>query len=175
MSTIGLAGLYSALAPRVEDPQSPPDLDAIHDAGWQAGFTAGEAAAQHELTPLRANLAAAAVALDAAMQLDVDALRPLFATLVERIAASVLMAELTLGAATLLPLVDAALAQVRVGEAAILHAHPDTLAQLQDDLPALATAADASLAPDAFHVEGATFVIETSIAARLAEIVGTMT
>ena len=163
------------MAPHVEEPLPPPDLDAVHDAGWQAGFAAGTAAAQHVLSPLCANLAAAAVALNAATQVDADALRPLFATLVTQIANAVLMAELSAGTAVLLPLVDAALAQVGLGETATLHAHPDTLAALQGHLPALATVADIGLAPDAFHVTGATFVIEAGIAARLAELVGAMT
>ena len=109
------------------------------------------------------------------MQIDSDTLRPLFVTLVDRIAAAVLMAELTVGSAALMPLVDAALTHVSVGEAARLHAHPDTLAGLAGHLPALATIADPAMAPDAFQLTGAHFVIETGIAARLAEIVEAMT
>jgi flagellar biosynthesis/type III secretory pathway protein FliH len=171
MTATGLAGLYSTMAPRAEEPLPPPDLDAIHDAGWRAGFAAGEAAAHDRLAPLRASLAAAATALDGATQIDRDALRPLFVTLVNRIAAAVLMAELTTGAVALLPLVELALAQVRVGEAATLCGHPDTLAALQAHLPVLTTAADAGMARDAFRITGPTFVIETGLAARLAEIV----
>lgn len=175
MTTLGLARLYSAMAPRAEEPLPPPDLDAIHDTGWQAGFAAGEAAAQQTLSPLRANMVAAVVALDAATQVDADALRPLFAALVTRVAAAVLMAELSAGAAAaLVPLVDAALAQVRVGEAASLHAHPDTLAALGGHLPVLATVADSGLVRGIIHVTGTTFVIEADITARLAEIVEAM-
>ena len=93
MTTMGLAGLYSAMAPRVVEPPPPPDLDAIHAAGWQVGFAAGEAAAHAALAPLRANLAAAAAAIEASVQIDSDTLCPLFVTLVDRIAAAVLMAE----------------------------------------------------------------------------------
>ena len=158
------------MTPRVHEPP-PPDLNAIHDTGWQAGFAAGEAAAQANLSPLRANLAMAAAALHAATQIETDTLRPLFATLVDRIATAVLMAELTTGAAALLPLVDASLAQVRIGEMATLCAHPDTLATLHGHLPALPTLADIDMAADAFRITGPTFVIETGLAARLAELV----
>ncbi len=170
MTATGLADLYSTMAPRLEEPVPPPDLDAIRDAGWQAGFAAGEAEAAERLTPLRAGLAAAVTAIDRAMQIDPDRLRPLFAALVERIAAAVLMAELTSGARMLLPLVDAALAQVRVDEPITLCAHPDTLAGLIAHLPAMATAADADMATDAFRITGPTFVIETGVAARLAAL-----
>ena len=174
MTMPGLADLYSALAPRVEAPVPLPDLDAIHAAGWQAGFAAGEAATASALAPLCADLAAAAAALDAATEIDRDVLRPLFAALVGRIAAAVLMAELRAGTPVLLPLVDAALAQVHVGEVATLWAHPETLATLQPHLPHLATGADPTMAPGAFRVTGPTFVIETGIATRLADIVAAL-
>lgn len=174
MTAVGLAGLYSAMAPRVEDPPPPVDLDAIHAAGWRTGFAAGEAEAKAALAPLCASLAAAAAALKAATLIETDTLRPLFATLVTQIATAVLMAELTAGTVVLLPLVDAALAQVSVDETASLHGHPDTIAALHGHVPGLATVADASLAPDTFQVSGATFMIETSLAARLADIVGAM-
>jgi flagellar biosynthesis/type III secretory pathway protein FliH len=172
----GLAGLLSALQPRVEaSPPPPPDLDAIHAAGWQQGFAAGEAAAtaatMAALAPLRQSLAAAATALEAACVVEIDRLRPLFATLVERIAATVLGIETAGNNTVLLPLVEAALASVRSDEAPVLRAHPDTLAALQPHLPVLAVAADPGLARDEFAVTGPTFIIETGLSERLADIV----
>lgn len=170
----GLAGLLSALQPRVEPPPPPPpppDLDAIHAAGWQQGFAAGEAAATAALAPLRQNLAGAATALEAACTIEIDRLRPLFVTLASDIAATVLMAETTTNDAVLLPLVEAALALVRIDEVPVLRAHPDTLAALQPHLPVLAVAADAGMARDEFAVTGPIFIIETGLSARLAEIV----
>ena len=167
----GLAGLLSALQPRVEAaPPPPPDLGAIRQDGWEAGFVAGEAAATAALAPLRVSLAEAAAALAAATEIDVQRLRPLFAALVERIASAVLGAELSAGAQVLLPLVEAALAQVRSGEAAVLAAHPATLAALQPHLPDVAVHADLALAPGQFVVTGAEFVIDTSLSERLAAI-----
>lgn len=174
MTALSLAELYSAIAPRVEAPLPPPDLDAIHDAGWKAGFAAGAATTTSALAPLRDNLAAAAASLEAASRIDGDALRPLFVTLVDRIAAAVLTAELRGGAAALLPLVDAALAMVHVGEIATLWAHPATLATLQPHLPPLATAADPAMAPDMVRITGPTFAIETGVAGRLADIVAAL-
>lgn len=171
----GLAGLLSALQPRVDPPEPappPPDLVAIHDAGWQQGFVDGEAAATAALAPLRIDLGRAAAALDAACHVDVDRLRPLFVSLIEQIAKAVLMAETAASSVLLLPLVEAALAAVRPDELATLRAHPDTLAALQPHLPIVATAPDADLALDEFAVTGPTFIIETGLLSRLAQIVG---
>jgi flagellar biosynthesis/type III secretory pathway protein FliH len=167
----GLAGLLTSLRPRVVPDVPPPDLDAIRHAGWEAGFAAGEAAAQTRLEPLKAQLADAAAALDAACCIDVDTLRPLFTTLVSEIATAVLMAELGAGATVLEPLISAALVAVKPGEAPTLVMHPDTLAALQPHLPVIATTANAALARDAFAVTGPQFVITSGLADRLADIV----
>lgn len=167
----GLAGLLTSLRPRVVPDAPPPDLDAIRRAGWEAGFAAGEAAADARLAPLKAQLADAAAALDAACCIDVDTLRPLFTTLVSEIATAVLMAELGAGAAVLEPLVMAALAAVKPGEVATLVAHPETLAALQPHLPAITANANAALARDAFAITGPQFVITAGLADRLADIV----
>lgn len=177
LAPAGLASLLTALRPRVEPevtPPPPPDLDAIRAAGWEDGFAAGEAAAAAGLAPQRVRLAEAAAALDAACRIDVDTLRPLFVTLVTAIAEAVLAAELRAGAAVLLPLVTAALAQVRTGETATLHAHPETLGQLRAHLPDVAIAADAGMARDAFMVSAPQFRIDAGLSARLAEIIGDM-
>jgi flagellar biosynthesis/type III secretory pathway protein FliH len=169
----GLAGLLTALQPRVEPPPPappPPDLDAIHAAGWQQGFAAGEAAATEALAPLRGQLAGAATALTAACSIDADRLRPVFAALVNDLATAVLMAELA-NPGVLLPLVDAALAAVRPDEMPVLRAHPATLAALQPHLPVVAVAADAGLALDEFVVSGPSLLIEAGLSARLAELV----
>jgi flagellar biosynthesis/type III secretory pathway protein FliH len=167
----GLAGLLTSLQPRVVPDAPLPDLDAIRAAGWQAGFAAADAAAEARLAPVQAQFADAAAALDAACCIDVDALRPLFIALVHEIARAVLMAELGAGATVLEPLVIAALAAVKPHEAPTLEMHPETLAALQPYLPAIATAANAAMARDAFAVTGPQFVITAGLTDRLADIV----
>jgi hypothetical protein len=167
----GLAGLLTSLRPRLGPDAPPPDPDAVRRAGWEAGFAAGEAAAEARLLPLKAQLANAAAALDAACCIDVDALRPLFTVLVSEIATAVLMAELGAGAAVLAPLVAAALVAVKPGEAPTLVMHPETLATLQPHLPAIAATANAALPLDSFAVTGPQFVIAAGLADRLADIV----
>lgn len=167
----GLAGLLTSLRPRVVADAPPPDLDAIRQAGWEAGFAAGEVVAEARVAPLKAQLADAAAALDAACCIDVDTLRPLFTALVSEIAAVVLMAELGSGAAVLEPLVTAALAAVKPGEAAVLVAHPETLAALLPHLPAIATTDNAALSRDSFAVTAPQFIITAGLADRLADIV----
>ena len=172
---VGLAGLLSTLQPRVEVPLVLPDLAAVRldgwDAGYSAGMEAGTAAQAAALEPLRAGLAAAVAALDAACRIDADRLRPLFAALVEHVAGAVLMAELGAGAAVLMPLVEAALSHVRVGEAAVLRAHPDMLAMLQAHLGDVVVAADAGLGADEIVVATPVFVIDAGLSARLAAVV----
>lgn len=176
LAPAGLAGLLTALRPRIEPevaPPTPPDLDAIRAAGWDDGFAAGEAAAAAGLAPLRVRLGEAAAALDSACRIDIDALRPLFVTLVTAVAEAVLAAELRAGAA-MVPLVTAALAQVRLGEAPTLCAHPETLVDLRAHLPDVAVAADPGLPRDAFTVSAPQFRIDAGLSARLAEIAGTL-
>ena len=133
-------------------------------------FVAGAAEADAGLAPLRAQLAAAAAAFDAACRIEADTLRPVLAALVRRVAEAVLMAELKAGATVLQPLVDAAIATVVPGAAATLTAHPDTLAALAPHLPGIAIAADAALAPGAFAVTGADFSITVDLAQRLDDV-----
>ncbi len=166
----GLAGLLSALQPRAEPVAAPVDIAAVRAEAWDAGFVAGAAEADAALAPLRAHLAAAAAAFEAACQIDADTLRPVLAALVRRVAEAVLMAELSAGAAVLQPLVDAAIAAVVPGKAATLTAHPDTLAVLAPHLPDIATAADAALTPGAFAVTGADFSITVDLAQRLDDV-----
>lgn len=167
----GLAGLLTALRPRSVPDEPPPDLDAIRQGGWAAGFAAGEAAATAGLAPVRAQLADAAAALDAACCIDVDLLRPLFLALVAEIASAVLQAELNADAAALQPLVTAALAAVRLGEAPVLSAHPDTLAALAPYLPDIAVVPDAALPRDGFTVSAPQFTTAATLADRLADAV----
>lgn len=169
----GLAGLLAAMLPRAPElAPPPPDLDAIRDAAWNQGMVEGHARAEAELAPLRLHMAEAAAALKAACRIDVDALRPLVAALVTQVAETVLMAELRGDSGILSALVDAALAAVRPGAVATLHAHPSTLAALRPHLPDIATAEDAGLTTDAFVVAGTDFVIEVGLTARLHEIMG---
>ena len=165
--TYGLAGLLSALQPQ---PLPDVDLAAVRAEAWDAGFVAGAAEADVALAPLRAALADAAAAFDAACRIDADALRPLLLALVRQVTQAVLMVELQAGA-TLLPLVEAALAAVRTGELASLRAHPDTLAAMAPHLPDLAITADVALAPGAFAISGAEFSIDVDLSQRLADIV----
>ena len=167
----GLAGLLTALQPRLDAPAAVPDFDAIRRDGSAAGFAAGEAAQVAALAPLRANLGAAAAALDAACVIDADRLRPVFAALVTQVAEAVLLAELTAGAAVLLPLVRAALDHVAVGEARVLRAHPETLALMRGYLPDVVVAADAEMERDEFAVTAPGFVIAAALGARLADVV----
>jgi flagellar biosynthesis/type III secretory pathway protein FliH len=169
----GLAGLLCALQPPPPAPPvPPPDLDAIRRAGWEDGFAAGEAAADAALAPLRLALAEAAAALHIACTIEIDRLRPAFATLVRGLAEAVLAAELRAGAAVLLPLVEAGLAALRPADQPTLVAHPDVLAQLAPHLPALATATDDALPPDSFAITGLDFIVETSLTARLDRVLG---
>ncbi|WP_426165115.1 FliH/SctL family protein [Sandarakinorhabdus sp. DWP1-3-1] len=166
----GLAGLLSALQPRVEVPVVVPDLDAVRAVAFDAGFAAGAAEADAALAPLRDQLAAAAAAYEAACLIEADTLRPVLAALVRRMAETVLMTELKAGAAVLLPLVEAALAAVRPGAAATLNAHPDTLAALRPHLPDIATAADPALPPGSVCVTGTEFCIAVDIGQRLDDV-----
>ena len=172
----GLAGLLDALQPRPEAVLPPPDLDAIraeaHAAGQAAGRADGAASERVALAPLRAKLAAACEALSAAAVVDAEALRAPLAALVRHLAEAVLLAELRRDPAVLLALATAALAAVVPGQAATLVAHPDTLAALGPLLSGVATAADPGLAPDCITVSGADFIIDTSLSARLADILG---
>ncbi len=172
----GLASLLDALQPRVEPASPPPDLEAIraaaHAAGQAAGRAEGTANERAALAPLKAQLTAACTALSAAAVVDADALRPVLAALVRQLAEAVLLAELQRDPAVLLALAAAALAAVVPGQAATLVAHPGTLAALGPFLPEIATAADPALAPDCITVSGADFIIDTSLSARLADILG---
>lgn len=171
----GLAGLLSALQPRVEVPVAAPDLDVLRAEAFDAGFAAGAAEADRALEPLRDQLAAAAAAYAAACRIEADTLRPVLAALVRRVAEAVLMTELKAGAAVLLPLVEAAIAAVRPGDAATLNAHPDTLAALAPHLPDLATAADPALPPGSVSVTGADFSIAVDIGQRLDDVLAALT
>jgi flagellar biosynthesis/type III secretory pathway protein FliH len=176
LAPAGLATLLTALHPRVEPEVSapPPDLDAIRQAGWEAGFAAGEAAAAAGLAPLLVRLGEAAAALEAACSIDIDRLRPLFVAIIGGVARAVIDAELAAGSAVLEPLVTAALGHVRVGEAATLCAHPETLDGLRPHLPDIAVTADPAMARDEFTVSAPNFLIEVGLSARLAEITGAM-
>jgi len=169
----GLAGLLSALQPRAAaETPSPPDLAALREDAWNQGFVAGQTAAEADFAPLRLLMAEAAAALHAACVVDIDGLRPLVAMLVKQIAETVLMAELHSDPSQLMTLVAAALAAVRPGMVATLHANPATLAALRPHLPDIATAAEPDLGPNSFFVSGTDFVIEVGLSARLAEIMG---
>lgn len=169
----GLAGLLSSMQPRPPEPPPPPiDVDAIRAGGWHEGFAAGERHAQADLAPLRLALAQAAAALDAACRIDGDMLRPLLADVIRQIAEAVVMGELRADPEVLARLVDAALALVRPGEAMTLRAHPAMLALLRAQVTDITIVEDPRLAPDEFVIAGTDFVIETGLAARLAEIMG---
>ncbi len=171
----GLAGLLQALQPRGPEsvaPPPPPDLDAIRQSGWEAGFVAGENSAETALAPLRLWLAEAAEALRAACTIDADRLRPQFNSLVRAVAEAVLAAELRAGSMVLEPLVTAALAQLQPGDEPTLVAHPDVLAALAPHLPDIATRADPAMPIDGFAVSGSDFIIDACLTARLDQVLG---
>lgn len=184
MRSTGLAGLLCALQPIVcaEPPQAEPEADpepqvSIEDVRAEAhakGFADGEAAAAAALLPHRTALEAAAEALIAACSIDPAALRTPLAALVRAIAERVLAAELATGAAVLLPLVEAALAELAPDAAPVLRAHPDTLAALEGHLAGLAVQPDPAMRPESFSLEGPTFLVNASLAARLDEAMATL-
>ena len=162
----GLAGLLSTLQPAAPPPPGP-DIEAIRAEVFAEGFAAGEAAAAAGVAPLRLHLAEAAAALNEACRIEADNLRPVLMTLVRQVAEAVLSAELKHGTAALEPLVTTALAAIRPGEAATLHAHPDTLAMLKAHAPDLKLNPDPALRPGSFAVSGTDFVIDADLSARL--------
>lgn len=182
----GLARLLASLNPPPE-PEAPPepaiDYAALlaearaegEAAGRLAGEAAGRAAAEADLAPLRAALVAATDAARAACAIDDAALRPLLGHLVEAVAGTVLMAELTAGRRVLAPLVAAALAEAAEGALPTLTAHPDTLALISADLPpGLIVRADGELPPGHVAVAGPDYRIEAGLAERLARIVAAL-
>jgi flagellar biosynthesis/type III secretory pathway protein FliH len=168
----GLAGLLSTLQPQAAP--APLDVDAIRAEGFADGFAAGEAAAAAGVAPLRLHLAEAAAALNEACRIDPDSLRPLLMTLVRQVAEAVLAAELQAGVAALEPLITTAIAAVRPGEAATLHAHPDTLAMLRAHAPELHLAPDLEMQPGSFAVSGTDFVIDAGLSARLDAVLASL-
>lgn len=177
-SSNGLAVLLSWLQPEnaasdaaLHEPEAPRDIDAemaaVRAEAFAAGFAAGRDEAEASVAPLLAALQGAEAALQAACEIDVAAVQPVLATLVRAVCETVFMAELGSGAAVLAPLVTAALAEVRPGEAAVLRAHPDVLAQLEGRFEAVLTQGDAAMAMDSFALEGPGFVIGAGLAARL--------
>jgi flagellar biosynthesis/type III secretory pathway protein FliH len=182
----GLARLLASLNPQSEpEPAPEPAIDIAallaearsegEAAGHRAGAAQGRAAAEAELAPLRDALIAATDAARAACAIDEDALRPLLAGLVETVAGTVLMAELTAGRRALAPLVSAALAEVAERALPTLSAHPDTLMLINPDLPpGLSTCADADLPPGHVAIAGPDYRIEAGLAERLARILAVL-
>ena len=176
----GLARLLASLMPaNARPPLVEIDLSVqlsearahAHAEGLSAGTAAGRAAALAELAPLRAALESAVAAARSGAAVDEAALRPLLGQLVEAVTKTVLMAELQAGRRVLVPLVEAALAEVAENALPTLTAHPETLALLGPDLPpGLATAADAALPTDHVVLSGPDYRIEAGLAERLTRI-----
>jgi flagellar biosynthesis/type III secretory pathway protein FliH len=165
-------GASAAAAEPANEPAPARDFEAEILAARAEGYADGEAAgrvdAEAALAPMAAALEGAEAALKAACVIDAAAVQPALAALVRQLCESVLMAELGADSgAALAPLVVAALAEVKPGEAAVLRAHPDTLALLEGQFEAVMGQGDAGMARDAFAVEGPDFVIETGLMARL--------
>lgn len=145
--------------------------DQGHAQGRIDGEAAGRAAAQADLAPLRAALASAAAAARAATAIDEAALRPLLAALVEAVTRTVLIAELKTGRRVLVPLVEAALAEVGDGALPMLLAHPETLALLSPELPpGLTTMPDPALPLAHVVLAAPNYRIEAGLEERLARI-----
>lgn len=156
--------------PAAEAAPPPPDLATIRAEAFAAGEAAAQAAAETALQPLRADLAAAAAALRDAAVIDMATLRPLLAALVRSVAEAVLATEIATRDDALLALAQTALAAIAPDEAAVLMAHPDTLARLAPHLPPLATRPDPDMAPGAIQVGGPTFRIDADLPERLTQI-----
>ncbi|WP_439546326.1 FliH/SctL family protein [Sandarakinorhabdus sp.] len=182
----GLARLLASLNPPPEPEPAPEpaiDLAALltearaegEAAGRTAGEAQGRAAAEAALAPLKSALTVAADAARAACAIDEEALRPLLIGLVQAVAQTVLMAELTAGRRALAPLVAAALAEVAESALPTLTAHPDTLALINADLPpGLITRPDPALPPGHVAVAGPDYRIEAGLAERLARIIAVL-
>lgn len=179
----GLARLLTSLMPKPAEAEPPPppaiDLAALlaearsegEAAGRAAGHAAGHAAATAELAPVKAAMESALAAARALVAIDDAALRPLLADLVATVTRAVLMAELKAGARVLMPLVDAALAEVADGALPTLSAHPDTLTYLARELPpGLVTAADPALPAQHIVLSGPDYRVEAGLEERLARI-----
>jgi flagellar assembly protein FliH len=182
----GLARLLASLNPPPEpEPEAEPAIDIAallaearaegEAAGRLAGEVQGRAAAEAALAPLRTALIAATNAARAACAIDEAVLRPLLTALVDAVAGTVLMAELTAGRRALAPLVAAALAEVAEAALPTLSAHPDTMALIAADLPpGLITRADAALPPGHVAVAGPDYRIEAGLAERLARLLAVL-
>lgn len=181
----GLARLLNSLMPAEPSaPRAAIDVATLveearsdgHARGFADGQATGRAAAEAALAPLRAALASADSAARTATAIDEAALRPLLVALVEAVARTVLMAELTAGRRVLAPLVEAALAEVADGALPTLMAHPETLAVLCPELPpGLATVPDATLPPAHVVLAAPDYRIEAGIEERLARILKALT
>jgi len=177
----GLAGLLASLhaAPSPEPtflPEPDPKMvraaedEVLRATAFAEGRAEGQAEAEAALAPALARLQEAASAFEAACRIDTEGLRPALAELVRGLCERVLMAELAASPAALLQLADAALAQLKPGEPAVLHAAPHVISTLNDHaadaLGGLQLEADPSLG-DVIRLTGPTFIIEAGLDARL--------
>lgn len=161
-----LVSLYTAMA-QVPAPPALVDIDDIASAAYAQGVADGQAAAAAALAPDRATIVALAAALTEATAIDVTALRQPFVALLTGLAEAVVMAELALSPAIVARLVDGALACV-AATPTTLRLHPDDIAAAGDcPVPIVA---DAGLPRGSVAVEGATFVVQDGLAARLAAL-----
>lgn len=183
--TVSPDGLAALLASHQPKPPAPPpdeapaiDMGALldearaegHAAGLVEGEARGRAGAMAELAPRLAALTAAAAAFQQATAVDEAALAPLLTELARAICEAVLMAELA-RPRSLLPLVQAALAEVAEAAMPTLSAHPDTLALIAADLPpGLVSKADASLPPGHVAVQAAELRVDAGLADRLSRL-----
>lgn len=179
-ATPGLARLLSSLLPAAAA-RAEPQLDmgtmieAARRQSWGEGFAAGDAAGREAteaaLAPLRAALEHAVAAAVAAVAIDDAALRPALLQVIETVSKTVLMAQLNGGRRVLMPLVEAALAELAEGALPILIAHPQTLALLGPELPpGLATAPDPALPLAHVVLSGPDYRIEAGLEDRLSRI-----
>ena len=187
--TSGLAGLLHALQPAPPPPPEPepqPGPDpvvlraaedkALADAAHARGLAEGRAEAEAALAPVIARLSAAATAFEQACMIDSGRLRAPLAMLVRTLCERVLSAELTATPAVMLPLADAALAELRPAEPALLRASPGLIAILNDHcadaLAHVQLAPDPDMA-DAIELSGPGFIVHSALAHRLDDILET--
>lgn len=152
---------------------APPSIDSdeLMTKAYADGISAGLMQVEADMACERAVLAPLCAALIGAQTIDVATLRAPFVELVTRIAEAVVRAELTVSSAVIGGLVDEALAAITTAGPATLRMNPDDIALIGAACP-LPIVACSDLERGTVEIEGPDFVIDVSLDARLAAIIG---
>jgi len=169
----GLHALLTAMAPSPVVAPQMVDCDTLTMSAHADGVTAGLMQADATMARERAVLGPLCAALTAAQTIDVATLRAPFVELVTRIAEAVVRAELALSPDVIVRLVDEALAAITTDGPATLRLNPDDIGLIGEACP-LPIVASPDLERGAVEIEGPDFVIDASLGARLAAIVGSL-